>query len=582
MAVTLVAWSCGGGAEGEEEEEEEEEQQPQYGGTYTQALGANLTYFDEVAGSNYGGHSAVLTTKMTHNELLQGDWTRGPAGTNETEWINSGDNRLDMKAGCLADTWEIPEMGTVVFHIREGVYWQDKEPVNGRELTIDDIVWSLNRTLSAGYFKLFYPTMCATIEITADEEARTVTVTVPVDQWVNMITTIPDYNSIVAREVIETYGDMTNWENSVGTGPFILTDWVDNSQATFVRNPNYWETNPCGPGEGDQLPYLEELVWPVITEPSSVVAAFETGVIDSIAGINYNYAQPLLDDPDLAAAGVEWKMYQPDGTYAMFFRVDKEESPFSVKEVRQAMMLAIDTAAIRDNYYQGYAEIVSWPLVPTTAYMDAYCTLEELPEDVQALYGHDVEAAQALLDQTAYSEGFDCSVICYDTPTMMDILALVKSYLEDININMELGVTDQAVWSNLSSARNYGPYEILYTGSAGNGTYLKMLNFSGTNSYNKGYINDPRGSDPTIEAAYVAMAQYAGTDEEAMMEINKELMPYLLEQCYCIPMPSAKLFCLWWPWVKNFYAAMAVGYYNAGSALKYRWIDQDLKESMGY
>jgi peptide/nickel transport system substrate-binding protein len=578
MAVTLVAWSCGGGAEGEEEEEEEEEQQPQYGGTYTQALGANINYFDEVAGGNYGGQVYAYSTKMTNNELLQGDWTKGPAGTNETDWVNGGDNRLDQKAGCLADTWEIPKLGTVVFHIREGVYWQDKEPVNGRELTVDDIVYSLNRTISGGYYKLFYPTMCSTIEITPDEDARTVTIEVPTDQWVNCITLIPDYTSIVPREVIETYGDQTAWEHALGTGPYLLTNWVDNSQATFERNPDYWETNPCGLGEGDQLPYIEEVRWVVMTDPSSVVAAFETGDLDSVSALNYNYAEPLFDDPDLA--DVHMMMYQPDGTYSMFFRTDMADSPFSVKEVRQAMSLAIDNAAIRDNYYQGYAEIVSWPLVPTAAYMDAYCTLEELPENVQAFYGRDVEAAQALLDQTAYSDGFDCSVVCWQQPTIIDVLSLVQGYLEDINIHMELGTVDESVYSSVSRARNYGPYEIMYATDAGNGTYLKMLNFSGTGSYNPSYINDPRGSDPTIEAAYQEIIQWAGIDEAKMMQINKELMPYLLEQCYCIPMPSEKYWQMWWPWVKNFYGAISPGYYNYYGSLKYRWIDQDLKEAM--
>jgi peptide/nickel transport system substrate-binding protein len=581
MAVTLVAWSCGGGAEEEEEEVEEVEKAPEYGGILTEALAANISYFDEVTGGNYGGHVYASTTKLTNNELLQGDWTVGPAGTGEEDWTNGGDNRLDQKAGCLADTWTIPKLGTIVFHIRAGVYWQDKEPVNGRELTVDDVVYSLNRALSGGYFKLFYPTMCSTMEITADEDARTVTVEVPTDQWVNCITLIPDYTSIVPREAIETWGDQTAWEHSLGTGPYLLTNWVDNSQATFKRNPDYWETNPIGLGEGDQLPYIEEIRWVIMTEPSNRVAAFETADLDFVATMVYNYVEPLFDDADLMAK-VKWQMYQPDGCYAMFFRTDMADSPFSVKEVRQAMSLAIDNAAIRDDYYQGYAEIISWPIVPTPAYMDALCTLDELPEEVQAFYGRDVEAAQALLDQTAYSDGFDCSVIMWDQPTQIDILSMEQSWLADIGINMEINTVDYSVYSSVSRARNYGAYEIMYTTDAGNGTYLKLLNCSGPGSYNPSYVNDPRGSDPTIEAAYQEIIKWAGISESKMMQISKDLMPYLLEQCYCIPSPSAKYFELWWPWVKNRYGTLACGYYNVGGSLKYTWIDQDLKESMGY
>ena len=47
------------------------------------------------------------------------------------------------------------------------------------------------------------------------------------------------------------YGGQTDWRNVVGTGPFILTDFVDNSTATFTRNPDYWMTDPIGPGMGN-------------------------------------------------------------------------------------------------------------------------------------------------------------------------------------------------------------------------------------------------------------------------------------------------------------------------------------------
>ena len=120
MVLSLVLASCTPAAEeGEattvvgkvtEEEavvvEEEEEEEvvaptgPQYGGVATLVLAADVAYFDEVAGGNYGGHVYAGRTKFTHNDLLQGDWAKGPAGTNETDWINGGDNR-DRKSTRL-------------------------------------------------------------------------------------------------------------------------------------------------------------------------------------------------------------------------------------------------------------------------------------------------------------------------------------------------------------------------------------------------------------------------------------------------------------------------------------------------
>ncbi len=123
----------------------------------------------------------------------------------------------------------------------------------------------------------------------------------------------------------------------------------------------------------------------------------------------------------------------------------------------------------------------------------------------------------------------------------------------------------------------------MYTTDAGNGTYMKMIDFRGPSSYNVSYINNPPGTDPVIEAAYQEIVPLAGVDEAAMMAINKELIQdYLLEQAYVINSPSPIMTNLWWPWVKNYYGCVYVGYYNSYGTPKYVWIDQDLKESMGY
>jgi hypothetical protein len=160
---------------------------------------------------------------------------------------------------------------------------------------------------------------------------------------------------------------------------------------------------------------------------------------------------------------------------------------------------------------------------------------------------------------------------------------MVQSMLLDININMELDILDLNVYNSRTRARNHGAYEISYITPAGNGTYMKMINYRGSNSYNVSHVNEPAGTDPTIEAAYQEILQYAGINEAATMAISKELIQdYLLEQAFCINMPTAILTNMWWPWLKNWYGTNCVGYYNYYGSVKYVWIDQDLKEAMGY
>ena len=247
------------------------------------------------------------------------------------------------------------------------------------------------------------------------------------------------------------------------------------------------------------------------------------------------------------------------------------------------MMLAIDQPSVVEDYWQGQAVILGWPLTAHMAYDDAMPDLEELSPFVQSLYGRDVAAAQALLATTPYPDGFDCTVLCWDTPIMIDILSMYQTMLADININMELDVLSYPDWTSKARSSARDPYEISYTTASGNGTYMKMINIRGPGSYNVSRINNPPGTDPTIEAAYQAMLPLAGIDEAGMMAINKELVQdYLLEQAYAINSPSPIMTNMWWSWVKNYYGSGSVGYYNSYGTAKYVWIDQDLKESMGY
>jgi len=57
----------------------------------------------------------------------------------------------------------------------------------------------------------------------------------------------------------------------------------------------------------------------------------------------------------------------------------------------------------------------------------------------------------------------------------------------------------------------------------------------------------------------------------------EEIRPYLIENAFRVPFPQPYTYNMWWPWVKNTYGQGGVAY-----LLKYYWVDQALKKSMGY
>ncbi len=80
---------------------------------------------------------------------------------------------------------------------------------------------------------------------------------------------ILDYAGMVIQppEVIEEHGDMKDWRNLVGTGPFELTDTVPGTSITWTKNPNYWGYDEKYPE--NRLPYIDELKALVITETAT-------------------------------------------------------------------------------------------------------------------------------------------------------------------------------------------------------------------------------------------------------------------------------------------------------------------------
>ena len=79
-------------------------------------------------------------------------------------------------------------------------------------------------------------------------------------------------------EVIEEHGNVNDWRNLVGTGPFMLTDYVEGSSVTWLKHPNYWGFDEKYPE--NRLPYIDELVALIMREEATRTAALRSGKLD--------------------------------------------------------------------------------------------------------------------------------------------------------------------------------------------------------------------------------------------------------------------------------------------------------------
>ncbi len=603
MVLSLVMASCAPAAVEEEVVEEEvveevveeevvEEEvvapaveKPKYGGVLRVGFPKERAFYNFQPG---GQPSKSQTGIVTNETLVAGDWTKGPAGgygSNDTTWT-VGLSLEALFTGYLAESWELPtkiegETGTIIYHIRQGVHFalnpqsEASRLVGGRELTTDDVVYTLNWFCHdpSSWYLQGNPVL-GNFKITSPAP-WVVTVGGPWTDFEQVRVRSGPSSGIHPPEVVEKYGNMLDWKVSVGTGPFMLTDFVTGSTATFVRNPNYWMKDPIGPGKGNQLPYLDGMKFFIIPDRSTMNAALRTAKIDQLSLVELDDARSLKQTaPELMVVTV-------GGAGASKAAMRQDTAPFNDIRVRRAMMMATDFEAIIRDYFDGEAEI-SWPSAYLKEYHDAYLhDLDdpEMPESVRELYSYNPEKARELLAEAGYPDGFKTNIICQNTHDIIDYYSVIVDMWSRVGVELELKPTETGALVAITRARNFDGLLTGSTSAMAKNIFL-MQEFYGSGLRNPGAIDDP----VVTEAFTKIQTTLIIPGPEATAEANrlyKELMKYALDQAWTIPKVNAYTYTIWWPWLKNYSGEKYVGAvqpYFYG----WVWIDQELKKSMGY
>ncbi|UCD09538.1 MAG: ABC transporter substrate-binding protein [Dehalococcoidales bacterium] len=535
---------------------------PKYGGTLTTIIGTDPMGFD------YAYTRLMTSLSLQNEELTMGDWTKGPAGTMENDWSAGFGGNMQQLTGCLAETWSLPDDRTIAYTIRKGIHWWNKSPANGREFTPEDVAWNIERNFSA---KSSYLTASYTrkgwnpTDITVDGDTVTMKV-VPESQGL-MLAVISDYLWHMCPDVVDTYGDGKDWKNIVGTGPYMLVDYVPSSQLRFERNPNYWQTDPIN--VGNELPYMDGLKQLIISDSSTQQAAFRTGKVDQMGmGLTWESKDLMLQqNPELML-----KVNKGQGVNFPWGKINTG-LPIEDIRVRQALNLAVNQQEILDDYYGGNADLLNWPYFDTPVFSNIYTPLEEQSQMVQDMFGYDPERAKALLMEAGYPDGFKTKIDC--STGHVDLLSIIREYLLGVGVDMEIAAHDFGVYWALRSAVSFEEY--IYSNDMASLPF-RMLCVGSTSVWNYAGFSSER-----TETALNEISKNIGKDDAYVAQVLKEIGPYHLEQSLAIYLPIPHTFTMWWPWLQNFYGASGGGgYFTPEQYITYCWLDPEMKEAMGY
>ena len=544
---------------------------PEYGGTITFARK------DEPAGPDtvISGMWAQAYVAGVNEKLAWPDWAT-PRDEFDFVYHNVPTNTI----GCLAESWSQPDPLTYIVKVRQGVYWHDKPPMNGRELIADDIVYNYHRITGTGSG---FTERSEWAQALKSVPLESVTAT---DKWtvvfklkslhLDALAAILDGTLawIYPPEVIKEHGDVTDWRNLVGTGPMMLTDLVEGVSITWDKNPDYWGYDPKYPE--NRLPYFDQLRALFMPEDPTYLAALRTGRIDYIGPISGNAIMSQDQLESLKRTNPELVIYPYIDRSDNAIGMNTQRPPFDDIRVRKAMQMALNLEEINDGLYGGFADVTPQGVI-NRSLTCCVTQFEEWPEEVKKGFMYDPAGAEKLLDEAGYPRGADG--IRFKTELMhlvfrpLSYVELLASYWNKIGIDVEI---DSPPVPSFASRRGERDFEMISAEAAMRWNALVLESrYLPTTSYNSANVNDP---------VYTAMheAAAAATTIEEYNSIIKELDQYGIEKFWEIWGGMAPQYVAIQPWLVGFNGETMLGTGQYTTIFSRLWVDSELKEAMGH
>ena len=285
----------------------------------------------------------------------------------------------DGYEGCLAESWDISEDGkTYTFHIRDGVKFSDGEvcDANAIKANFDAIIENKDRHTWLEMMNLL-------VGVSApDDKTFVIELSEPYYPLLTELGVTRPFAMISPKAMKD--GSTKDGVNAyIGTGPYVLTDFVTDEYAVFEANENYW---------GEQ-PKIKKITVKVIPDNQTRILALEKGEIDMIFGKNMIDADAINQYTGNDKFTVS--LSDPTSTRQIVLNTTKEV--LADKEVRQALQHATNKQAISDGIFYGLEQPADTLFAKTVP----YCDIDLEP------YAYDVEQAQSMLDEAGWVVGAD-------------------------------------------------------------------------------------------------------------------------------------------------------------------------------
>lgn len=288
-------------------------------------------------------------------------------------------NTEDGYVGCLAEDWSISEDGRIyTFNIRDGVKFSD-----GTLCDANAILANFNAILENRDRHTWLEMMNLLVGVSApDDDTFVIEMSEPYYPMLTELSCIRPF-AMISPDCMKDGSTKDGVNGYIGTGPYVLTDFVTDEYAVFERNENYW----------GEAPAIRKITVKVIPDNQTRIMALENNEIDLIFGKNMLDADAISQyvDSDKFTVGLS------DPTSTRHIVLNTTHEILKDVAVRKALQLATNREAISAGIFYGLepaADTLYSPTVP-------YCDIELEP------YAYDIVEAGRLLDEAGWNAGSD-------------------------------------------------------------------------------------------------------------------------------------------------------------------------------
>ncbi len=321
----------------------------------------------------------------------------------------------------MAESTEKIDDTTYRVKIKDYIY--DSE---GNHITASDVKFSYwdiaKQTYNNGYFR----------QLNKVEVVDDYTVDFYMDTPSEALFIKMSYNYVWSEKAMTESGDnMAAWP--VGTGPYVVSEWVSGNHVTFEKRDDYWEKDPAKIAKCSQA-NVDIMNYNIIKDEAQMVIALQTGEADICEGLSAKNITFFQEDDN-------FNIFSElnNKTLLISFNCNTEYSPCGDENLRKAIMYATDRNALSVGVYDGQGAEAKGPTCPTAADFNPKWLENEY-------YAYNVEKAQECLKASGYDG--EALVIMVEAEDELSMGAQVlQNCLLAVGIKTELLVAETALYN---------------------------------------------------------------------------------------------------------------------------------------